>query len=196
VLIVVELTRDYELMIPLMLVVSLSVAVSRRIAPHSMVEQQMIDEGFIEAHDAADPLAHVRVSDAMTPAPRTVSPDVSLLDAARTVAGTHHRMYPVTDGSGTFLGVLSRDCIERAARENTMDRLVRDYVEQPKLVAVSNELVVELVRRMQLSGSDRSPVIDTEQSRKVVGFVSPSDILRVRLRQAPAEEESPFEIFE
>jgi len=40
VLIVVELTRDYDLMIPLMLAVSLSVAVSRRISRHSMVEQQ------------------------------------------------------------------------------------------------------------------------------------------------------------
>jgi CBS domain-containing protein len=69
-------------------------------------------------------------------------------------------------------------------------------MEQPKLVAVATELVVELVRRMQYSGADRSPVIDDEQSRKIVGFVSPADILRIRIRQLPAEEESPFEIFE
>jgi chloride channel protein, CIC family len=196
VLIVVELTHDYELMIPLMLAVSLSVAVSRRISAHSMVEQQMIDEGFMEARESSDPLANVRVSDAMTTNPRTVSPEMTLLEAARAVAGTRHRIYPVTDASGTLLGILTRDAIERAARENTIEQRVSESVQQPKLVAVASELVIELVRRMQLSGSDRSPVIDGEQSRKVVGFVSPSDILRVRLRQGSSEEESPFEIFE
>jgi CIC family chloride channel protein len=196
VLIVVELTHDYELMIPLMLVVSLSVAVSRRISAHSMVEQQMIDEGFIEAKESSDPLANVRVSEAMTTGPRTVSPEMTMLEAARVVAGTRHRIYPVTDSSGTFLGVLPREAIERAARENTIEQPVSEHIEQPRLIAVASELVIELVKRMQLSGMDRSPVIDGEESRKVVGFVSPSDILRIRLRQAPSEDESPFEIFE
>jgi CIC family chloride channel protein len=196
VLIVVELTRDYDLMIPLMLSVSLSIAVSRRISHHSMVEQQMIDEGYIEAKDSSDPLMNVRVSDAMTPNPRAVSADMTLLDAARAVAGSHHRVYPVTDDAGRLCGVLSRDAIERAARENTIETPVRDWLEQPKLVAVATELVIDLVRRMQLSGTDRSPVIDSQQSRRVVGFVSPSDILHVRIHQTPSEADLPFEIFE
>lgn len=197
VLIVVELTRDYELMIPLMLSVSLSIAVSRRISRHSMVEQQMIDEGFIEAEGSSDPLSNVQVADAMTRQPRVVSAEMTLLDAARAVAGTRHRMYPVVDAEGRFLGVLSRDAIENAARDDETGGAVRDKIEQPRLVAVASELVIELVRRMQMSGADRSPVIDGEQSRKVVGFVSPTDILRVRMRhQTSSEKESPFEIFE
>jgi CBS domain-containing protein len=105
-------------------------------------------------------------------------------------------MYPVTDAGGVFLGMLSRETIERAAREESMERPVQDALEQPKLVALATELVIDLVGRMQLSGADRSPVLDNEQSRRVVGFVSPSDILRMRIRSKPAEEESPFEIFE
>lgn len=196
VLIVVELTHDYELMIPLMLAVSLSVSVSRRISRHSMVEQQMIDEGYVESGGASDPLANVRVSEAMRPSPMTVSADMTLLDAARSVAGTHHRVYPVLDGEGKLAGLLLREAIEQAAREGSMDRLVRDTTEQPKLVAIGTELVVELVRRMQFSGVDRCAVIDSEHGRQVIGFVSPSDILRVRLRQSSREEESPFEMFE
>lgn len=48
VLIVFELTRDYELVLPLMLAVSLAVAISRRISRLSVVEQQMVDEGWVE----------------------------------------------------------------------------------------------------------------------------------------------------
>jgi CIC family chloride channel protein len=50
VLIVIEVTRDYDLVLPLMLAVSLAVAVSRRISKLSLVEQQMIDEGYVETH--------------------------------------------------------------------------------------------------------------------------------------------------
>ena len=51
VLIAVELTHDYELILPLMLGVSLAVAISRRISHHSLVERQMIDEGWREEEE-------------------------------------------------------------------------------------------------------------------------------------------------
>jgi len=182
VLIVIEVTRDYDLVLPLMLAVSLAVAVSRSISKLSLVEQQMIDEGYIEQR-GADPLAHVRVAEAMTRNPLTVSIDMTLLDAVRAVAGSRHRMYPVMDGSGKFAGVLSAETIERAARDGGTERSVRESLEQPKLIATANEPVIDLVRRMQVNGVDRSPVID--ESRKIVGFISPSDILRARMRQSP-----------
>ncbi len=194
VLIVVELTRDYELMVPLMLAVSLSVAVSRRISRHSVVEQQMIDEGFAEASEQADPLMNVRVSDAMTPSPLTLTQSMTMLEAARAIAGSRHRMYPVTDDDGRLAGVLRGDAIDRAARDGAMERAVRDHVEQPALIATDSELVVELVHRMKSSGVDRCPVVDA--ARRVVGFVSPADILRTRMRISHSEGESSFEIFD
>jgi CIC family chloride channel protein len=183
-------------MIPLMLAVSLSVTVSRRISRHSMVEQQMIDEGYIEAKESSDPLANVRVSEAMKVDTTTVSSEMTLLEATRVVAGTHHRIYPVVDDDGMLVGVLLRESIELAARENTLDGGVLTVIEQPKIIARGTELLIDLVQRMQQSGTDRSPVIDSEESRRVIGFISPSDILRVRLRQTRSEDESPFELFE
>jgi CBS domain-containing protein len=156
----------------------------------------MIDEGYIEARESSDPLANVRVSEAMKANPTTISADVTLLDAARAVAGTHHRIYPVVNAEGRFAGVLSRESIESAARENTLDNTVLASTEQPKLIATGDELLIDLVQRMQQNGTDRSPVIDSEESRQVIGFISPSDILRVRLRQTKGEDESPFELFE
>jgi len=151
----------------------------------------MIDEGFIEAKESSDPLANVRVGDVMTPGATTVSIDMTLLEAVRAVAGSHHRFYPVTGDDGALAGVLSREVMERAPGEQS----VRESLERPALIAVASEPVIELVRRMQLSGADRAPVIADEQTRKVVGFVSPADLLRARLRQTTTDE-SPFEIFE
>jgi CBS domain-containing protein len=103
-------------------------------------------------------------------------------------------MYPVADGDGKFAGVLPLEAIERAARDGATDRSVRESLEQPKLVAVASEPVIDVVRRMQMNGADRSPVVD--ESQRIVGFISPSDILRVRMRHVTPEEEAPFEIFQ
>jgi len=198
VFIVVELTRDYDLIVPLMLGVSLAVAVSRRISRFSVVEQQMIDEGWVEEHHAADPLAHVRAADAMTPEPVSMNAGAMLLDAVRGVAGTHHRFYPVVDDDLRLVGVVTRDAIDKIVREGGAERPLREVMEQPRLVATADENVVDVVRRMRMNGADRCPVVADDASQRLVGFLSPGDILRARMRSAPAvsEDEEHFELFE
>lgn len=195
VLIAIELTRDYELVVPLMLGVPLAVAISRRISRFSIVEQQMIDEGYVEGHDVADPLAHVLVAEAMTPAPLAVRGDSRIAEAAALIATTHHRLYPVVDGEGHLVGMISRDVIE--ATPPNPEALVREVMETPKLVAVADDEVIEVVRRMQLNGVDRCPVVDNDTGNRLVGFLSPTDLLRARIAHGrTVEEDVTFDLFE
>jgi chloride channel protein, CIC family len=195
VLIVVELTRDYELIVPLMLGVSLAVAISRRISRLSIVEQQMVDEGWVEEHGANDPLAQVRVTQAMTANVMTIPADGSVADAARLTGGSRFTFYPAVTGDGTLVAVVPRSAIDQAMGEGRADESIAALAEEPKLVALAGDLVIDIVHRMHERGVDRCPVIDSDRSRRVIGFLSPSDILRIRMRRgAPATEE--FELFE
>lgn len=195
VLIVIELTRDYDLVLPLMLGVSLAVAVSRRISRFSIVEQQMIDEGYVESREVSDPLVHVRTADAMTPAPLTIGAQLPLEEAARATLRTPHRFYPVVDAEGRLAGVVSRQALDRGL-DGGDGKVVADVTEQPKLVATGDEDVIEVVERMRLQGVDRCPVVDELESRRVIGFLSPSDILRVRMTRLRRADDPDFEIFE
>ena len=159
VLIVIEVTRDYDLVLPLMLGVSLAVAISRSISKLSLVEQQMIDEGYIERR--------VIVEDAMKRDPIVVRGDARLADVP-----VGHLRYPVVDDDGRLTGVLSREAIEK--REPTA--LVRDVMDSPRIVASVREPVADVIARMRIQGIDRCPVVDA--SGRVVGFLSPSDISR------------------
>jgi CIC family chloride channel protein len=196
VLIVIELTRDYDLVLPLMLGVSLAVAISRRISPLSIVEQQMIDEGYVESREESDPLGHVRTGEAMTPTPLAIVDSALLRDAAREMLGRPHRFYPVVDRDGRLVGVVSRAVLDAALAGNDDGRQVVDVVEEPKLVATAGESVTDVVERMKLKGVDRCPVIDDETSRRVVGFLSPSDLLRIRMQRLRRADDPDFEIFE
>ena len=169
VLIVIEVTRDYDLVLPLMLGVSLAVAISRRISKLSLVEQQMIDEGYVETH--------VRVEDAMT---RDVI--VVRLDAMIAELPSTHRFYPVVDDGGQLAGLVSRDAIERADPAAR----VRDVMTPSPVIAGVREAVADVVARMRIQGADRCPVVDA--AGRVVGFLSPADIER-------AHEEEDFSLF-
>jgi chloride channel protein, CIC family len=196
VLIVIELTRDYELVVPLMLGVSLAVAISRRISRLSIVEQQMIDEGYVEGHDSADPLSRVHVSEVMTRSPLAVRDSDQLAIAVITIGSIRHRMYPVVDGEGRLVGIITRKTVDKAY-EKPRGVLVHDVMEPPALIAAADEELLEIVRRMQMSGIDRCPVVESDGTSRLVGFLSPSDILRARIAHARvSEDEVDFELFE
>jgi CIC family chloride channel protein len=195
VLIVVELTRDYELIVPLMLGVSLAVAISRRISRLSIVEQQMVDEGWMEESAAADPLARVRATQAMTANVVTFPREATIADAARVTAGTRFMFYPVVTGDQLLVGIVPRDAVEEAMRENRGDEPVTSLMEEPRLIATADDPLIDIVHRMHAHGVDRCPVVESNRSRRVVGFLSPSDILRIRMHRGTTAADE-FELFE
>jgi CIC family chloride channel protein len=182
VLIVFETTGDYGLVLPVMLAVAIATSLSRRITPHSLTELQMHEEGFREPVEANDPLAGLTAADVMNPAVISVRADLSMLDAARRISGTRHRAYPVVNEDGKLLGFLPSNAVELAARAGTMEEPIAAHVQPNVIVANAGDDMLDLVRRLAHAGIERCPVTDDE--RRVVGFISPADILRRRFTAA------------
>jgi CBS domain-containing protein len=160
-----------------------------------MVEQQMVDEGWAEEHGANDPLARVRVMNAMTASVVSIPADSTIAEAARLTGGSRFMFYPLVAADGALVAVVSRTAIDQSIGDGRDNEPISLLAEEPKLVALASDLVIDVVHRMHASGIDRCPVIDADRSRRVVGFLSPSDILRIRMRRgAPAMDE--FELFE
>ncbi|HEV2721532.1 MAG TPA: chloride channel protein [Thermoanaerobaculia bacterium] len=178
VLIVVEVTGDYGLILPLMLAVALSTSISRAIARENLTERQMRDEGYREP-TADDPLAGLTVAEVMTKEVVALPAELTLLDAARRVAGTRHRYYPIVNEERKLIGLLPSEAIESAARENALEQPLAARVQPWRLVARTTDDMRDLIRRMAKEGIDRCPVVDEQE--RIAGFVSPGDVLRARM---------------
>ena len=184
VLIVFEVTGDYGLILPLMLAVAVSISLSRRISPLTLTEKQMLEEGWREPA-AADPMARMTVAEAMSREVVSIPPEMTLVDVARTVP-QRHRQYPVVDKDGRLLGLLQGASIAAAIREAKNDDTVAGAVEAAKLVVSPSDEILDVMRKMREAGVDRCPVLDEE--KHVVGFLSPSDIISVRLKTSAEDD--------
>ncbi len=188
VLIVVEVTGDYGLILPLMLAIALGITISRQISRINIVEQQLLEEGFGETEKRVDPLSGLKVSDVMTSQAVSVKEEMSVIDAASSLAGHRHHFYSVVDDRGDLVGVVEAGSIDAAAREGELDKRMSELCHPAEIVATADMPVTDLIRRMGTRGLTRCPVVLSASSRRLVGFVSPSDLLRVRLRSIGEDE--------
>jgi len=122
VLIVVEVTGDYNLVLPLMLGVATSIAISRRIAHHSLTEIQMAEEGYVERENADDPLAGLRVEQVMSTASEAqvqagefvARPSDDVLQTIHAMAAAGVDRCVVVDDQKQVVGFLTPDDLFRA----------------------------------------------------------------------------------
>jgi len=182
VLIVLELTNDYELILPLMLAVAVSTAISSRIARLTLTEQQMIAEGYREREERADPIGRLLVRDMMNASVKVFRADAPIAQVVSETSDKRHRQYPVVSADGALLGVLRSEAIVRTVRDGKLDTTAGELMEQVKVFARAHEPLNDVVARLALENIDRCPVLDN--SNRVVGFLSPSDLVRARFRAA------------
>jgi CBS domain-containing protein len=95
--------------------------------------------------------------------------------------GSQHRSYPVVDGGGLPIGMITRSDILRWTRDGWSEgETLRDAVREP-LLGYGDELVGQLADRMATNDVGRVPVVDRSSGR-LVGLVARRDLLRVRAR--------------
>jgi CIC family chloride channel protein len=196
VLIVLELTNDYDLILPLMLAVAISTAISTRIAPQTLTEQQMIAEGYRERVERADPLGSLNAGDVMSRSVLTFTADTSIARVVEMTRDRRHRQYPVVSHDGTLVGILTAAAIIRSVRESKLTTTAGELIEQPKVVARVDESLHDVVARMAMESVDRCVVVAADGSRRVVGFLSPSDLVSARFRShADATDRADITLF-
>ncbi|MBI2215153.1 MAG: chloride channel protein [Acidobacteria bacterium] len=190
VLIVLELTNDYGLIVPLMLGVVLANTISHVMAPRTLEEEQLEHEGVKEHHAARDPLGGLRACDVMGGAPVTFGPATTLAEVIERTRNERHHDYPVVDADGRVLGMLSGDEIARSFRAGLFESPIAEMLAPPPMVARMDEALHDVLDRMAQRGAERCLVVDVEE--RVQGTISPSDLVRARFREQMATGDDTF----
>ena len=195
ILIVVELTDDYRLIVPLMAGVIVSLIVAERLHPQSIYTLKLVQRGIhLRRGRDVDVMETVRVDEVMVRDPVTVSADMPAALLAGEFLRTGRHGFPVLNDDGNLLGVVSLEDYRRAMsrEDSTTPLLVRDIATNDVVSVYPDELVGTALQRMAPRDLSRLPVVERVAPHRLQGIVRRNDIVRAYEVGALRREEVRF----
>jgi CIC family chloride channel protein len=189
VIIIFELTGDYQIILPLMLAVALATAGSSLLSPDTIYTLKLRRRGVdLGRRRTADPMELLRVQDAMRPVPPSVPSDMPLAQIVGRLAATDADGLPVVDGEGRYRGIISARDLERALADTGSHAIAADLAEQPVTLTAGQSLkhTVPLLLRSESSGL---PVLSDDETT-VIGWLTHRDLLHAYERQSAPRRET------
>ena len=178
-LLVFEMTNDYEIVLPLMLTTVIANLVARRLEPDSLYSGWLRRRGERLQHGAdRDVLAGLRVADAFDPAPQVVGETTPLGQLLEHLGSGAFTDLPVVDEQRRLIGIIPIADLGRLAgepREKT-SALVASQVTIPAETVAPDDSLLDAIRRMGVRGAPSIPVVDRATGH-LLGLVSRAHVL-------------------
>lgn len=193
VLILFELTGDYRIILPLMAATVVATLVAGLLDRDSIYTAKLRARGLTPRSEEGpdNPMRRVLVGEVMTRDFEMVAPDMPLVDLAALFDRTGHHGFPVVDGRGRLLGMVSRRDLEYAAlREETLGEgaTVRSIATFEPGFACPEDSLHFALRVMGRLGVGRLPVVESPQARHLLGVLRRADIIDAYNRQLQSGE--------
>ncbi|MBN1964154.1 MAG: chloride channel protein [Anaerolineae bacterium] len=185
ILILFEMTGDYNIILPLMFATVISLIVSRTVEPESIYTGKLAKRGIrLRYGRDVDLMEGVTVGEVMDTQYDTVPPTMTVMDLIETFERTHHHGFPVVDENEKLVGIVTVTDLDHAAREGTLDGLtVRDIATmQGLLTTYPDESLGTAMLRLGMRGVGRLPVVSREDPGRFVGMVRRDSLVRAYSR--------------
>ncbi len=179
ILILFEMTDNYQIILPLMFSVVVSYLIASRVFPDSIYSIKLRRRGALTApRDEMSVLDMVLVEDAMSVEFDTVGPDLTVEELAR-LARTHRtRSWPVVDAQDILLGVVTETDLERAiVTEQGVGLKVQDVMTASVITCMPGDTLRYAFRRFAELDVQLIPVIDEQGGAQVVGVLRRHEML-------------------
>jgi chloride channel protein, CIC family len=192
VLMVFEMTLDYNLVVPLLVASAASSLLATR-----LLRDSVYTEALRRQAEAAEPedghAGALRVREVMRQDQVAVPPDLTLAELLdRFVSARRNHLYVVEDGR--FAGAVNLHDLNRELRSRAGSSLrARDLAHRSFEATVPDERLDRVLERFARQECERLPVLADRTSRVLVGTVSKRDILAAYAQerlQAPARAEA------
>ncbi len=177
VIIVFELTGDYNIILPLMFAIVVATALSNRVTRDTIYTLKLRRRGIdIEASGARRLMAQTPVAAAMGKPPRPLHVEQPASEIIARFASERSDSLPVTDGEERLLGVVAAVDLERAVtHDSTQARLAADLMREAPTVRAGDSLE-EAVAVLAACDDEGIPVLDADG--RMVGWLTHRRVLR------------------
>ncbi|MEH2158680.1 chloride channel protein [Nostoc sp.] len=197
IVIVFEMTTDFNLVLPLMIVSVAAYLVADKVVPGSLYEKLLELKGITLTKEVLmeGALTKLTAKDVMQERVETLDAEMSLEEAMQSFAHSHHRGFPVVEDS-KLVGIVTqsdllkiRESTKHTLHErNLADIFLKEIMTPvPMTVTPIHTLgnVLYLLDRYQIS---RLPVVD---GQKLIGIITRADIIRAEADHLNCDNRTP-----
>ena len=174
---VAELTGGFELLIPLMIVSSLSSFVSRNLAGHNLYKSIIAQKGGIaELQEESALLSNVRIGELMRRDFVSLSERQTLRSLLEIMLDTRQNIFPVLNKEQQIVGMIREEQVRPFFFKQSIYDLVlaRDLMSPPEPALSPEDSLVEASRLFDQENSWHLPVCD---QGKYLGLISKAELL-------------------
>src|ERR1051326_3931031 len=177
VLMIFEMTRDYSVIVPLMIANLASLFISSRLPKQPNYENLAPQEGIHLPLSRRGETGQHRVFEVMHQAAETFPADMLAAEAVEQSRAREFRSFLVAD-EGSLVGVLSRAQIESAISGNGTEKKLSDFISSLEFPHVHSDHALHVaLERMSVARVDLLPVVSRADVHKLEGVVTLRDVL-------------------
>ena len=187
----IELTHDFNALLPLLIANVFAYGVTVLLLKRSILTEKLSRRGFhLSREYSVDPLEILFVREAMRTNVMALREDETVKEFECWFRKDHspkgQHLYPVLHPDRKIAGVLTRKDIERVLASGS-NATMGSVAHPTPTVAFSNEPLRAVAYRMAEKQFTRMPVVDPEDGHKLVGMISLEDLLSGRVRELTEE---------
>ena len=173
---IAEVSRGYQLFIPLIITTVISYIVFYPFEKYSIYTKSLALQGDLITHDKnKHALSKINVMSMIENDFKTIQPDACLKDVTLLIEKSNRNVFPVVDQDKLFYGVVLLDDIRKVIfHPEKLSDSIKDYIYKPEITINPNESMLSVVKKFKKSGYYNMPVIDA--TGKYYGFISRANV--------------------
>jgi CIC family chloride channel protein len=174
-----EMTRNYSIILPLMIAVVISTVISRALNRETIYTSKLVRRGVdLRQINKASPLREVTVEEAMTWDFPTVPPTMPIRELMAKLRRTGHHGFPVVNEKEELVGVVTIADVEAAmAKESPSALTVKDIASKSVVVAYPDEYIHDVIVKLGTHDVGRIPVVERKNPKRLLGVLRRHDVL-------------------
>jgi len=176
---IAEATSGYSLMLPLMIVSSISYITNLIFEPYSVYTKKLAEKGELVMGDKDKVVLNMlKIKRVVEKDLKTIHPDASLGELVELIKKSKRNIFPVVDEEGKLQGVILLDDIRQIMFRPDMyeKTTVSDLMHAPPGYVDIHDPMDKVMHKFQETGAWNLPVLDGD---KYIGFVSKSKIFSI-----------------
>ena len=172
---IAEITNGYALIVPLMIVASLSYAVNHIFFKHSIYTNAIAEEGIEVTHNKDKSILNMMtVNQLIENNFSAIDPNKTFRDLIPIISSSKRNIFPVVDKEGNFCGHVLLDDIRSVMFDQSIyDQFILNFTVIPEYIINPDDQMENIVKKFQASGKYNIPVV---KDRKYLGYMSRANV--------------------